>query len=265
MTAALHQHYANWKAHPHRWKLGYVLSRIPAALRDSLVPQRPVELPTPLDPPVDVEYVNQLFDPEFSRSVAQVKEFSCMDVVRLANLWNMVRLAGAGTFIEVGTFRGGTALHLCNAIDVWHPGAPFFCFDPFETGGFQEMTEVDMAFKPTDFTQTELKAVQKLLAPKSKATAVRGFFPAAAEGYDLGEIAFCHLDVDIYDSTLRSLEFVTQRLAPKGLVVVDDFGHQETPGVEKATLEFLSRNPAFLCVPMFPCQALLLPKSMWFD
>lgn len=186
-----------------------------------------------------------------------------MDVVRLANLWNMVRLAGPGTFIEVGTYRGGTALHLCNAIDVWHPGAPFFCFDPFETGGFQGMTECDQAFKPTDFMETELEVVQRLLTPKANATAVRGFFPDAAEGHDLDQIAFCHLDVDVYDSTLRSLDFVAQRLSPKGLIVVDDFGHMETPGVEKATLEFIEKNPAFLCVPLFPCQALLLPRSLW--
>jgi O-methyltransferase len=263
MTGALRRNYANWKAHPRRWQPGYVLSRIPAVVRNALLGEEAPKPPAPLDPPVEVEYVNQLFDPDFSRSVDQVKEFSCLDVVRLANLWNMVKLAGPGTFIEAGTYRGGTALHLCNAIDVWHPGAPFFCFDPFETGGFQGMIECDRAFKATDFMETEFAAVQRLLAPKTNATAVRGFFPDAAEGHDLGEIAFCHLDVDIYDSTLRSLEFVAQRLSPKGLIVVDDFGHMETPGVEKATLEFVAKNPAFLCLPLFPCQALLLPRSLW--
>lgn len=265
MIAALNTHYANWEAHPRRWQLRYVFSRIPAVIRHSLAREHSSALSTPLDPPVEVEYVNLLSDPDFSRSVAEVKEFSCMDVVRLANLWNMVRLAGAGTFIEVGTYRGGTALHLCNAIDTWHRGAPFYCFDPFESGGFVGMTSSDLAFKPTDFMQTDLKSVQQLLAHKSNALAVRGFFPEVAAEYDLGEIAFCHLDVDIYESTLRSLEFIAPRLASKGLVVVDDFGHQETPGVEKATLEFLSKNPTFLCVPMFPCQALLLPRSRWID
>lgn len=263
MKAALRSHYANWKVHPRRWQLAYVLSRIPAVARNCILGQPPPQPPAPLDPPVEVEYINLLSEPAFSRSVALVKEHTCLDVARLANLWNMVRLAGPGTFIEVGTFRGGTALHLCNAIDTWHPGARFFCFDPFETGGFQGMTDCDRAFKSDDFMQTEFKAVQRLLAPKLNATVVQGFFPKAAEDYDLGEVAFCHLDVDIYDSTLRSLEFMAQRLASSGLIVVDDFGHLETPGVEQATLEFVAKHPDFLCIPMFPCQAVLLPRKKW--
>ena len=265
MKAALRQHLANWKAHPKRWSLSFVLSRIPAVARNLLVPHKPTPPPLPLDPPVEVEYVSMLLDPDFSRSIAQVRESSCLDLVRLANLWNMIRLAGSGTFIEVGTFRGGTALHLCNAIDIWHESAPFFCFDPFETGGFQDMKECDKAFKSTDFMDTEFASVQRLLAHKPNATVVRGYFPEAASGFDLGEVAFCHLDVDIYDSTLRSLEFVAKRLAPNGVIVVDDFGHEEAPGVEIATREFVSKNPVFLCVPIFPCQALLLPKSHWHD
>jgi O-methyltransferase len=263
MRAELRRRYTNWKAHPRRWELAYILSRIPAVIRHGVAYEPPAMSYAPLDPPVDVEYVEQLHDEAFSKSVAEVKEFSCMDVVRLANLWNMVRLAGEGTFLEVGSYRGGTALHLCNAIDRWHPGARFFSFDPFETGGFESMTEYDTAFKANDFTGTEYGAVCRLLAPKPNATVVRGFFPHAAADHDLGQIAFCHLDVDMYEATLNSLEFVVDRLAARGVIVVDDFWHKETPGVEKATLEFVAKHPEFVCVPMFPCQAVLLPKTLW--
>lgn len=263
MKQELRKHFANWKAHPHRWQLSYMLTRIPAVLRHSLSREpRPDPYP-PLDPPVDVEYVEQLHDEAFRKSVAEVKDFSCMDVVRLANLWNMVQLAGEGTFIEVGSFRGGTALHLCNAIDQWHPGSPFYSFDPFEKGGFEGMTAIDSAFQESDFTTTSYDAVRRLLEPKPNATVVQGFFPAAAQGLPLGQIAFCHLDVDIYEATLQSLEFVAARLSERGVIVVDDFWHKETPGVEKATRAFVSLHPEFLLVPMFPCQAVLLPKTLW--
>jgi hypothetical protein len=52
-------------------------------------------------------------------------------------------------------------------------------------------------------------------------------------------------------------------LAPKGLIVLDDVGHLETPGVEKAMMEFVAAQPSFLAIPMFPCQAVLLPKTFW--
>ncbi len=102
----------------------------------------------PLDPPVETEYINLLFDLEFSRSVAQVKDFTCLDVVRLANLWNAVKLVGDGIFLEIGSYRGGTALHICNAIESRRASAQFYCFDPFEGGGFERLTEYDQAFKP---------------------------------------------------------------------------------------------------------------------
>ena len=210
---------------------------------------------------METQYVNLLFDSAFCKSVAAVKAYTCLDAVRLANLWNMVQLAGPGTFLEVGSFRGGTALHICNAIDTWHSGERFFSFDPFEMGGFEGMVKCDRAFKPMDFTNTRYADVAQLLSGKPQATVVQGFFPAAAAEHDLKDIAFCHLDVDIYEATRQSLAYLAPRLSAQGLIVVDDFGHMETPGVEQATREFVEQNPEFLLIPMFPCQALLLPRS----
>lgn len=261
MRATLQMRVTRWKANPRRWNPLYVVSRVPVLVRDWLGRNDKEERFASLDPPVEVEDVEILADPAFCRSVAAAKEHSCLDAARLANLWNMVQLAGDGTFVEVGSFRGGTALHLCNAIDTWHAGARFFSFDPFETGGFEGMTDVDRAFKPGDFTNTHYEAVKTLLAGKPRATVVQGFFPQAAMGHELGEIAFCHLDVDIYDATLRSLEYLAPRLSARGLIVVDDFGHREAPGVEKAAREFVAANPAYLLIPMFPCQAVVMPRS----
>ena len=41
---------------------------------------------------------------------------------------------------------GETALHICNAIE--HRDADFYCFDPFEKGGFEEIGDQDQCFKP---------------------------------------------------------------------------------------------------------------------
>jgi O-methyltransferase len=214
-----------------------------------------------LSPAIDTEYVKILFDPDFRNSVAQVRDYTCLDVARLANLWNLARLAGPGIFLEVGSYKGGTALHICNAIE--HRGARFYCFDPFEKGGFENLGTQDRCFKPNDFTDTRYKAVVKLLSSKPNARVIQGYFPAAAEDLMLHDIAFCHLDVDVYEATRQSLEYVAPRLAPRGLIVLDDFDHLETPGVNKAVTEFLVNYPSFLLIPMFPTQAVLVPKSLW--
>ncbi|HTB98138.1 MAG TPA: class I SAM-dependent methyltransferase [Terracidiphilus sp.] len=256
---ALREHLAHWHANPRRRSLSYIYSRLRVILLGA--DQAARDRIQPLDPPIETGYIEILSDPAFQRSVSAVKERTYLDEARLANLWNMVRLVGPGTFLEVGSYLGGTAMHLCNAIDAFKPGAKFYCFDPFEHGGFEKMTDTDRAFKPTDFMDTSVAEVTKFLSSKPYATVVQGFFPAVAEGLNLSDIAFCHLDVDVHDATLRSLEYLAPRLAPSGLIVIDDFGHSETPGVEKATMEFLAAHPSFVVLPMFPCQALLMPNT----
>jgi len=206
-------------------------------------------------------WVEILQDKEFSASAEQVKDYTLLDVGRLANLWNMVQLVGPGIFMEVGSFRGGTALHICNAMV--NRDAPFYCFDPFEKGAFENITDVDKPFLPEPFTKTRFKSVVELLSCRPNAKVVQGYFPAAATDLNLQDIAFCHLDVDIYDATKKCLEYLAPRLAPRALIVVDDYGCDDTPGVKKAVDEFLAERASFLLIPMFPIQALLLPKSLW--
>jgi hypothetical protein len=92
---------------------------------------------------------------------------------------------------------------------------------------------------------------------------IQGFFPQAAEPFDLHNIAFCHLDVDLFDATLKSLNYLAPRLAPSSAILVDDLDHTETPGVRKAVHQFLAENPSFLIIELFPCQGLLLPRHLW--
>jgi O-methyltransferase len=259
---SVRQHVARWKANPRRLEFNYVASRVLAsALAHVTRNQRADEYVELVTPPIEGEFVEILLDPEFRQSVTEVKNFTCLDVARLANLWMLAKIVGAGTFLEVGTYQGGTALHLCNAMN--GRDAPFYCFDPFESHGFQGLAEGENHWSPSDFTDTSYEQVAALLGSKPFAKAIRGFFPEAAQGVDLSNIAFCHLDVDIFDATLRSLEHIAPRLAPRGLIVVDDTGHNRAPGVKRAVAKFLTSNPSFVSIPMFPCQSVLLPKHLW--
>ena len=260
--STLREHFAHWRASPRKWEISYILAGLQeisvVRWRRSREAKKRAKL---LEPAIEAEHVKILFDPEFRRSVNEVKDCTCADIVRLANLWNLARLAGPGIFLEVGSFRGGTALHICNAIE--HRGAPFYCFDPFEKGGFEKLGDQDTCFKPGDFTDTEYDAVVKLLSGKPNARVIQGYFPAAAENLNLSNIAFCHLDVNVYDATKNCLEYLAPRLASRGLIVLDDVGHRETSGVNKALTEFLASHTSFVPIPMFPVQVVLLPKSLW--
>jgi len=88
----------------------------------------------PVDPPIIGRDLLILSDPEFQRSVRMVREHTLLDVARLANLWNLARQTGPGTMLEVGTFRGGGALHIANST----PERELFVFDTFQ--GFRQLT-----------------------------------------------------------------------------------------------------------------------------
>jgi predicted O-methyltransferase YrrM len=179
-------------------------------------------------------------------------------------VWNTVKLVGSGIFLEIGSYFGGTALHICNAIDDSHQsGAQFYCFDPFEKGGFESFRPDETTFDLDSFTDADYAKVTKFLSAKPNARVVQGFFPQAAVPFDLHNIAFCHLDVDSYEATLECLRYLAPRLAPRSVILVDDLGNTGTPGVRNAITYFLAQNPSFLLIEMFPLQGLLLSRDLW--
>jgi hypothetical protein len=215
-----------------------------------------------LQPPVDTGNVEVLHNPAYQASIAQARFHTLLDHPRLANLWNYAQLVGPGAFLEVGSLRGGSALHLCHAIAAGATPRPFHCFDPFETGGFTALTPDDELFRLDDFLDTSYARVRQLLAPFPFAHVHRGFFPAAAENLNLGPIALCHLDVDVYLATSESLAWLRTRLAPRSAILVDDV-NRRCRGVDRALAEFTAAFPEFLLLPLFPSQGLLLNRNLW--
>jgi predicted O-methyltransferase YrrM len=228
-------------------KLGYDLvpTRVTAAGKQLVL--------RPLDP-VGVEILS---DAEFQASCRQIEGLTLLDTPRLANLWELCRLTDPGSsIVEVGTYRGGSALHLANCA----PGRPLFIFDSFE--GFHHLdAKLDQAFNQEMFRDTSRDNVVRLFAKRQPApTVVAGFFPASAAGLKLAPVGFVHLDVDTYDSTRDALEFLRPHLASRALIVVDDY-HRTAHGVDRALEEFVARHPEWRLLPLFPSQALLIPRS----
>jgi len=64
-----------------------------------------------------------------------------------------------------------------------------------------------------------------------------------------------HIDVDLYEPTLDSLNFFYPKLVKDGVIVCDDYGITQFPGAKKAVDEFLEKNnyKLFYEVPMGSC------------
>jgi hypothetical protein len=216
-----------------------------------------VDLNKLLDP-VGVEL---LADSDFQASCKEVRDLTLLDIVRLANLWQFCKMSNPiGSIIEVGSYRGGGALHLSNCC----PDRKIVICDSFE--GFNKLdSKLDSNFSMTMFKNTTRQQVEELFHSRQRNyEIVQGFFPYSCEGRDIGYFSFVHLDVDTYKSTKEALSYLNNLMLERSFIVLDDY-FRKAEGVNLAISEFLQENPqTWLCLPLFPSQALLVHQSWYY-
>lgn len=165
-----------------------------------------------------------------------------------------------GNILEVGSYRGGGALHLSNSC----PQRKIVVCDSF--GGFEKLDPVmDSSFHGDMFKNTSHQAVDRLFRDKHRDYAVlAGFFPAVCreKNFDIGPISFAHLDVDAYKPTAETLEYLYPFMPEHSIIVFDDF-NRRAEGVMRAVSEFTAKNSSWVVFPLFPSQGLMVHES-WF-
>lgn len=207
--------------------------------------------------PVGVEI---LADSEFQCSCREIAGLTLLDLPRLANLWQLCRISNRnGGIVEVGAYKGGSALHLSNSC----PNRRVIVCDSF--AGFEALDSVlDNNFNMAMFKDTQTETVERLFEGKQRnARVVAGFFPRSCLGIDLKPISFAHIDVDSYKATIEGLQFADGCMMEESLILLDDC-NRKAGGVDKAIGEFVKGKRVCAVVPLFPSQALLIHKS-WFD
>jgi len=65
----------------------------------------------------------------------------------------------------------------------------------------------------------------------------RGLFPDTAAGLESETFAVVHLDGDLYETTRAGLDFFWPRMVTGGVIVLDDYGLHDCPGVTRAVDE----------------------------
>jgi len=213
----------------------------------------------PVTRPIDTNGVEILADPEFQKSCRMIDGLSLLDTPRLANLWMLARLTDpSGAMAEIGTYRGGGALHLSNCC----PDRPMVVCDPFAKESFQGLDpRLDKNFHLGQFSDHGEEPVRCLFKGR-KAMIVRGYFPQSVAAVTLPMISFVHLDVDVYAAIKESLDYLLApgRLCANSLIVLDDY-NRLAEGVNKVVDEILARHAGTMVFPLFPGQALVVPAT----
>jgi hypothetical protein len=214
-----------------------------------------------IEKPSDPRWLDILDDPRFRASMKEVADLSSLDTARLANLWQWCSLSEEGAMIEVGTFRGGTALHLSNC----RPWRKIFVCDTFE--GFSRLTlhpRYDAGVPRTAWSNPDVAAIKALFAARQRdAVVLEGCFPDSDRNEEVRDVSFAHIDVDVYDSCRRSLEYLSRRATPSAIFVVNDYLRWKTAGIAHAVEDFIAGQSEWIALPSFPGQGLLLNSATY--
>jgi O-methyltransferase len=190
--------------------------------------------------------------PEFEQYYGKIKDLTLVRrdscYVLLKTLQQSLRLKGDA--VECGVFRGGTAL--LEAMVIAGTGRDLHLFDSFE--GMPETSRGLDRFDQGDFSGTSADAVAALLTPYPFVRMHVGFIPDTFHGLKVELIAWAHIDVDIYQSIIESIDYIYPRLVPGGFMVFDDYGYPSCPGARRAVDEAFAGLPEVpICLPTGQC------------
>jgi hypothetical protein len=179
----------------------------------------------------------------------------------LINLHRVTSLNEKLFLLEAGVYKGGGSYFMASilaqlGISNYH----LYSVDTFEGHSALDLKDnsLDGTQKPGEFHETSFETVQSYLSKFPNVTVCKGRIQDVAVGLEDKKFGLVHLDMDIYQPTLFSLNFFNDRLIAGGIIVLDDYGFVSCPGVKKAVDEFLISNPSYNVFPLLSGQCLLL-------
>jgi O-methyltransferase len=217
------------------------------------------------EPVRDLDLYRPLFSPwegeaDFKRLYDPIRSHTLVSPERCWMLLHLMRhaLALSGDFAEFGVFRGGTALLAAEVLRDAHDARPLHLFDSFAG---MPATSAGEPFARGDFGETSEAAVRALVAPAGANVSFHaGFIPDTFQGLAIPQLAFAHVDVDLYQSVLDCIEFVYPRLVPGGIMVFDDYGFPSCSRAREATdRAFAARREKPIYLPTGQALVLKLP------
>ena len=145
-----------------------------------------------------------------------------------------------GNTAECGVLGGVGSAMICKTLEGTYQGDErHWGFDSFE--GLPEPEKIDIG--PQSWQKKGSLAIAPQVALKNLddfefCTLVKGWIPQCFEPVRDQRFRLVHIDLDLYQPTVDSLEFFYPRMESSGVFVMDDYGHLTCPGVRQAVDEF---------------------------
>ena len=182
------------------------------------------------------------------RQVSSEREME-LSGLEASQIYNAVRAVSGieGEMAEVGVFRGASSRIIREA----EPDKPFHLFDTF--AGLPKPSTKDADFHEGQY-QSSLQDVRTYLGRYRNLHFHPGLFPGTAGPVRDTRFSFVHLDVDLYECTLRGLEFFWPRMTAGGVILSHDYS--TSPGVRAAFDQFFPTTAPV--IPLAHSQCLVI-------
>jgi hypothetical protein len=204
------------------------------------------------------------FSDEERAMLEYVADYTGQGPERLIGLMNSVRYIVEnripGDFIECGVWRGGSMMLAAKVLmRLGDTSRHLYLYDTYE--GMTAPTDNDVMFdgksareildnsdkNAADDAGWCIASLEDVRAnmestgyPKDKVHFIKGPVEKTIPQPEPKQVALLRLDTDWYESTAHELKHLYSRLMPRGVLIVDDYGHWQ--GARKAVDEFFSRE-----------------------
>jgi hypothetical protein len=158
-----------------------------------------------------------------------------------------------GEVAECGVYRGRTIVSIALWLEQHHDRRRIYGFDSFsgfpDGGVAHEIALGGASFSEKrvgGFSDTSIEMLRRKLRRfrvDEKVTLEPGFFAESLMRRADLRFSFVHLDCDLYESYRDCLNFFYPRLAPGGIVLLDEYNDPPWPGCNRAVDEFLEGKP----------------------
>lgn len=179
----------------------------------------------------DEAFFENLEKVHYERLVAAERPFLLRELLKLVSHLD-------GDTAEAGVYRGACSWLICNGRRgrrSTHHG-----FDSFE--GLSRPVDEDGDYWRVGDLSVDVNDAARLLEPFN-AVLHKGWIPEVFGQAEIESLVFAHIDVDLYEPTLASLEYFYPRLVPGGILLCDDYGYETCPGQKRAVDDFMRQHP----------------------
>lgn len=182
-------------------------------------------------------------DPMFNEYLTKFGEINGMNTDRRWMQYQLLRLVRnvSGDTAECGVYNGAGSYIICKANQENELfNKTHHIFDSFE--GLSGPSKFDGEHWEEGDLSCPLETVKENLSRFKNIKIYKGWIPQQFSKIAHLYFCFVHIDVDLYQPTLDSIEFFYPLMNEGGVVVCDDYGFTSCPGATRAIDQFLQNK-----------------------